>query len=483
MSYIFIYFYLFVGILLVMYYILPKRRRWLVLLAGSMIFYYKLSKTSWNVLIITILISYSMGLLLDYMHNTGKSLIKCRVALAVCLILTTLPLIMTKEGDFVLQSLLHRKTYPWIVPVGLSFYTLQIVSYLVDVSRGRVRAQRNLGKYALFVSFFPQIIQGPIPRYEQMNSQLFDGHSFKEESFIKGIQMIVWGFFLKLMIADKASIVVDAIFLDWEAYRGSYVLVAGILYSIQLYADFLSCLCLAKGVAELFDIHLAENFRQPYLSQSIKEFWGRWHISLSSWLKDYIYIPLGGNRKGKDRKYINLIITFIISGIWHGAGYKYIFWGLMHAFYQIGGEITSNIRDGIFRCIGIEKRGRVRGYIKCLTTCFLVMLAWIIFRAGSLRTGISMLYSMVTVYNPWIFFDDSLLTLGLSWKEWGVLLTSVWLLFKMESLQRNYCIRDKILGQPRVIRWGIYLGAVAVIMVFGTYGYGFDASDFIYGGF
>lgn len=483
MNYISIYFYLFVGILLVVYYILPKRYRWFVLLAGSMVFYYRLSEKGFKMFVVTILLSYSMGYLLDYMHNTGKSVIKCRIALAGCLAIIALPLIVTKEGDFVLQSLLHGRTYSWIVPVGLSFYTLQIVSYLVDVSRGKVRAQKNLGKYALFVSFFPQIIQGPIPRYEQMNPQLFEGHSFKEESFLKGVQMIVWGFFLKLMIADKASIVVNTIFLGWEAYRGGYVLVAGILYSIQLYADFLSCLCLAKGVAELFDIHLGENFQQPYMSRSIKEFWGRWHISLSSWLKDYIYIPLGGNRKGRWRKYIHLIITFSISGMWHGAGYKYIFWGLMHAFYQVCGELTRNSRDKIFCWLGIGTEGRIREYIRCISTCFFVMLAWVIFRAGSLRIGLSMLYSMVTVYNPWIFFDDSLLTLGLSWKEWGVLLVSVWLLYKVEHIQRVCCVREKILRQPRVIRWGIYLGAVAVIMIFGTYGYGFDASDFIYGGF
>ena len=306
------------------------------------------------------------------------------------------PLVVTKNGDFVLKSLLHRKSYPWIVPVGMSFYTLQMISYLVDIFRGKIKAQRNLGKFALFVTFFPQVVQGPIPRYEQLGNQLYEGHPFEEKEFCKGLQLIVWGFFLKLMIADKASIVVNQVFDHWKAYQGCYVLVAGVLYSIQLYTDFLSCVCLSKGVAELFGIHLADNFRRPYLAESVKEFWGRWHISLSSWLRDYIYIPLGG-----------------------------------------------------------------------------------------IREGIAMVYKMITVYNPWIFFDDSLLRLGLSWKEWGMLGISLWVLCKVEQTQEKEVldVRDRILRQPLALQWGFYLAAVAFIMVFGTYGFGFNAADFIYGGF
>ena len=468
MNYISIYFYLFVGILLVVYYILPKRYRWFVLLAGSMVFYYRLSEKGFKMFVVTILLSYSMGYLLNYMHNTGKSVIKCRIALAGCLAIIALPLIVTKEGDFVLQSLLHGRTYSWIVPVGLSFYTLQIVSYLVDVSRGKVRAQKNLGKYALFVSFFPQIIQGPIPRYEQMNPQLFEGHSFKEESFLKGVQMIVWGFFLKLMIADKASIVVNTIFLGWEAYRGGYVLVAGILYSIQLYADFLSCLCLAKGVAELFDIHLGENFQQPYMSRSIKEFLGRWHISLSSWLRDYIYVPLGGNRKGFGRKCINTIIVFAVCGVWHGAGMHFVVWGLLHGVYSL---IDSMIR----------RKGWKMPFGKFVT--FLeVSFAWIFFRADSLRQALGYIYHMVTAGIRTDRIQSVAETLGLTMSEIIIIILGIILVCFVDELCNRKHTNFSFLIQQRqnAFRYAVFYLLLVAIFIFGIYGSGYQTEQFIY---
>ncbi len=503
MIYISLYFYVFVGGMVLLYYVLPKKFRWLVLLAGSIGFYYKISGKGFWVFLATLAAGYGLGIGLesgkrekekkltdgtkesgrDGKAKEGKK--PGRWLLVVGIFLLAVPLVVTKNGDFVLKSLLHRKSYPWIVPVGMSFYTLQMISYLVDIFRGKIKAQRNLGKFALFVTFFPQVVQGPIPRYEQLGNQLYEGHPFEEKEFCKGLQLIVWGFFLKLMIADKASIVVNQVFDHWKAYQGCYVLVAGVLYSIQLYTDFLSCVCLSKGVAELFGIHLADNFRRPYLAESVKEFWGRWHISLSSWLRDYIYIPLGGNRKGRFRKYAHIFVVFTISGIWHGAGYKYLFWGWVHGIYQIGGDLTKGLQNKIYDCLHMEEGGKGRVWCRRLGTWFLVMIAWIIFRADSLREGIAMVYKMITVYNPWIFFDDSLLRLGLSWKEWGMLGISLWVLCKVEQTQEKEVldVRDRILRQPLALQWGFYLAAVAFIMVFGTYGFGFNAADFIYGGF
>lgn len=471
-------FYLFVAVLVLMYYFFPLRYRWVILLVGSLGFYYKLSPEGWWVFLVTIFITYGMGLVLGQIQNRRKK----QVFLFISLLATIMPMCIIKNGNFVL-TIFHKKAYAWIVPIGVSFYTLQMVSYLVDIYHGKINAQKNLGKFALFVSFFPQIIQGPIPRYEQLEHQLYRGNSFNETEFSKGIQMIVWGFFLKLMIADRAGIIVDTIFNNVEAYQGGYVWVAGVLYSVQLYTDFLSCVCLSKGVSQLVGIYLIDNFRHPYMAQSIKAFWGRWHISLSTWLRDYIYIPLGGNRQGKVRKYINLLITFTVSGIWHGAGYKYIFWGWMHGIYQIGGEMTAKLQNHIYNLLDISDGRRARAYFRRLGTFFWVMLAWIIFRAENLRAGIFMLQNMMTVYNPWIFFDDSLLNLGLSLKEWCILIISMLLLVKISVLQESMCIRDKILSQPLIIRWGLYITVIVIIMVFGTYGYGFDANDFIYGGF
>ena len=337
-------------------------------------------------------------------------------------------------------------------------------------------------KYALFISFFPQIVQGPIPRYEQLGKQLYAGHRFDERGFCSGIQMILWGFFLKMMIADKAAVIVNTVFDHPKAYQGGYVLAAAVMYSIQLYADFLSCVCLAQGCAELFGIRLSDNFRHPYFAESVKDFWGRWHISLSSWLRDYVYIPLGGNRRGKLRKYVNIGLTFLVSGIWHGARNKYIGWGLMHAGYEIGGDLTADMQRRIYRKLHLENTAALR-YIRRAWTCFWVMLAWIIFRAGNLKTGLFMLYNMFAVYNPWIFWNDSLLQLGLGWKDWTVLAVSIAILIKVSILQESGSVRDRIAAWPLPFRWGLYILAVMTIVLCGSYGWGYNASDFIYGGF
>ncbi len=485
MVYISLKFYVFTGGLLLLYYLCPMRFRWLVLLAGSLGFYYRISGKSWWVFAVSLCAGYGMGILLEQVRERREKRPgqRDRWILACCIAATVLPLVITKNGNFLLRSLLHKKPYPWIIPLGMSFYTLQMAAYLADVYSGKTKAQRNLGKFALFVSFFPQIVQGPIPRYGQLGPQLYVGHGFDETGFCKGLLRIVWGFFLKLMIADKAAVVVNEVFGNWEAYRGGYVLVAGVLYSIQLYADFLSCVCLARGTAELFGIRLPENFRSPYRAESVKEFWGRWHISLSSWLRDYIYIPLGGNRKGRLRKWLHIFVVFTVSGIWHGAGYKYLFWGWMHGAYQVCGELTGGLQNRLFQVLGFPESGRGRVWLRRAGTWFWVMVAWIIFRAGSLRQGLRMIHGMFTVYNPWIFFDDSLLRLGLSWKEWGVLLVSAAVLWKADRMQEQSDVRERILRQPLVVRWGLSLAAVAGIMVFGSYGFGFDAADFIYGGF
>lgn len=481
MAYISAYYYLFVIILLVFYYVLPLQYRWTILLVGSLGFYYWLSKDSWWMFGITLLFSYLSGILIERNRCIVSKRESVWISRSVfCLILSVLlvilPLIIVRHKIF------QRGSFSLIAPLGLSFYTLQIISYLVDTYKGKISAQKNLAKYALFVSFFPQIVQGPIPRYEQLGAQLYEGHRFDERGFTKGLQMVIWGFFLKMMIADKAGIVVDTVFGDPQTYQGGYVLVAGILYSIQLYADFLACVCLAQGCSELFGIQLTDNFCHPYFAESVKDFWGRWHISLSTWLRDYIYIPLGGSRKGKVRKYINLVITFLVSGYWHGAKNKYIFWGLMHAGYEIGGDMAAGIQKCVYKWLHLSDSW-VEKYLRRFGTFICVMLAWIIFRAQNLRTGLFMLYNMFTVHNPWIFWDDSLFCLGLSWKEWAVLAGSVLILIKVSIMQETFCIRDRILTWPLLARWGFYLRAIIVIIIFGTYGWGFDANEFIYGGF
>lgn len=478
MTYMSFLFYVFVLAAVVLYYITPMKGRWVILLAGSLFFYWQAVETpaGMAVILITIAVAYGAGLLLQKVRK--------RSVLAIAILLMILPWLCIKNGNYVLEVLLHKNAVSWIVPVGISFYTLQIISYLADIYMGRIEAQRNPARFTLYVMFFPQIVQGPIPRYGRLAEQLYTGHSFCERTVMGGFYRILWGFFLKLMIADKAAVVVDEIFGLPYQYTGCYVLVAGVLYSIQLYADFAACISISKGAANLFGIELADNFHHPYLAVSVKDFWHRWHISLSEWLKDYVYIPLGGSRKGRVRTYINLILTFVVSGIWHGAGLRFIVWGLMHAVYQIIGQLTQGIQRKAAGVLKLDEAAGARIWIRRAWTFLCVMMAWIIFRAENLRTGLQMIGGIFRVHNIWIFTNDALLALGIDWKEWIVLLASILLLFVVSLKQeKGVSFSEKIFRQPLYIRWALYLAAIFGIMTFGAYGMGYDSQAFIYGGF
>ena len=260
-------FYLFLVIVLLIYYTVPLRIRWVILLAASGAFYLIAYRTGWWIVLLSALLSYGAGLLLQ--HCTRYR----RLLFGFAVILVSLPWFFIKNGDFLLGLVFHRPPVFWIVPLGISFYTLQILAYLADLYQGNIKAEKNPAKYMLFLCFFPQMIQGPIPRYSALFPQLVKGHRFDEACFVKGCHLLLWGFFLKLMIADRADIIVREIFEHPKQYTGCYILVAGILYNLELYADFLACVKLSQGSAALFGITLSENFKRPYFACSIKEFW------------------------------------------------------------------------------------------------------------------------------------------------------------------------------------------------------------------
>ncbi len=482
MAFISFWFYIFLAVTVGLYYIIPVKFRWLVLLLASLGFYWIICDNSiiaFSILIGMSLLSWLLCLLMDKKNGGRKPI------LVILLLFIALPLLAFKEFGYIFNTFFHKSTpLWWIAPIGFSFYTMQLIAYVSDVYQKKTEPEKNYLKFLLFVSYFPQIIQGPIPRHKQLGAQLIVGHNFDENKFVKGFMMILWGFFLKLCIADKAGIAVDTIFDNFPTYQGFYVLVGGILYSFQLYADFLACTSFAKGFSELVGIDIIDNFARPYFAISVKDFWRRWHISLSSWLKDYIYIPLGGNRKGAFRKYLNILITFAVSGIWHGGGFKFLFWGLMHGLYQIFGELLNPVKKGLKKALHIKDDSQVLRLIQSVWTFFLVMLAWIIFRADNLKTGLSMIKSMFTVPNVWIFTDDSLFSLGLVWKEVIVLLVCLGVLLAVGIIkEKGIAIRDNILKLNIAVRWGIYLALIVFIVIFGTYGFGFDAQAFIYGRF
>lgn len=466
----------FLVITLTSYYIVPKKMRWGVLLVSGMIFYV------WSVpylviyLLFSALTTYAYGRWASNHGKSGKGLLALVICanLAVLLVLKFYPLCEVR---------LPLPALSLILPMGISFYTLQVIAYCVDVWKGKVKAQESFLKYLLFVSFFPQILQGPIPRYEQLKDQLYEGHSFDYETVKSGLQLILWGMFLKMVIADRAAIFVNAVFPKYHLYEGTVLAVAAVLYSIQLYTDFLGCVCIAMGSAECFGIRLQTNFERPYRAVSIRDFWRRWHISLSSWLRDYVYIPLGGNRKGRIRKYGNLLVTFLVSGIWHGAGLQYLFWGLMHGGYQILGEVLIPLRKKVRAALHICETSDAYLFWQRICTFVLVTAAWVIFRAQNLRAGLSILKNIVTDVTPWVFFDGTLYKFGIEARSFLALILCILLLAVVEHFQEKGSVREMIARQHLLVRWGIYLGAMALVLVLGVYGPGYDASQFLYGQF
>ena len=472
MNYTSVWYYLLIIICLCFYYALKKECRWYVLLAGSTVFLIAVSKSliRFSLFAATNILVWYFGKLLEK-HKEKKFLL-------IGITLTLLPLFSVRLMDFS-RLYLHR-IHSFLFPIGISFYTMQMIAYLCDVYADRINPQYNILKFTLYVTWFPQMIQGPIPRYEQLEKQLYEGHAYDTDTFMKGIQLILWGFFLKLMIADKAAIYVNNVFMNYSAYAGIPVLLAGFLYSMQLYTDFLACTSLSQGVSQLFGIQIVNNFDHPYFSESIKEFWRRWHISLSTWLRDYIYIPLGGSRNGQKRTYINLLIVFLVSAVWHGTGLTFICWGIYHVLCQIIGGLTVQYRNDIYKQFRIGEAGKHT--VKRATTFILVMFGWIIFRASSLRAAIKMILSLFT-FNLWTLTDGTLVHMGLDYKEWIVLISSIGILWVIEVLQRKMIIRDWFQKQNTLVRWGIYYLVICAIFLMGTYGYGFNSSDFIYGGF
>ena len=451
------------------YYAVPKKLRWGVLLLSSIIFYVWSVPYLIGYLLFSAVTTYFYGTWTEKHKEHGK------VLLALVILANLAVLLTVKFAPVAGISIL--------APMGISFYTLQVIAYCVDVYKGKAEAQSNFFKYLLFVSFFPQILQGPIPRYNQLKEQLFEGHTFDYKTVKFGFQLILWGMFLKMVIADRAAIFVNAVFPEYHLYEGTVLAVAAVLYSIQLYTDFLGCVCIAMGAAEVYGIKLQTNFERPYMAVSIKDFWRRWLISLSSWLRDYVYISLGGKRKGKLRRYINLMLTFLVSGIWHGSGLQYIFWGLMQGGYQVAGEILQPVRKKVRNVLKIDENSGFYVLWQRACTFVLITSSWVIFRSANLRAGLSMLKRIVTDITPWVLFDGTLYEFGIEARSFMALILCIVLVMVIEHFQEKGNIREMLSQQHIIVRWSIYLGAIALVAVLGVYGPGYSATQFLYGQF
>lgn len=480
----------FAAAVLFLYCLFPLRYRYLVLTAGSLVFACLcLSSIKAGLLFFGTLV---LGYLFSRLLEAGRGQKRSSLLLALSLAVAFFPLVLVKVWDYLtaLQVLPKAAICPIPRPVGLSFYTLILAAYLADIWAGKCDAEKNPARYLLFVSFFPQLIQGPIARYKETGRALAAGHRFADKNFVHGLRLILWGLFLKLVLADRAGVLVDAVFHEVTAYSGGMAALSAVLYSIQLYADFSSCVCLSLGAARLFGIRLPENFCHPYFAISIRDFWRRWHITLSSWLRDYVYIPLGGSRRGRAVKYRNLLLTFLVSGFWHGGSPAFLVWGLLHALYQIAEDALG---------IGAKRKGSEKKTVsfgrtflsripRMLLTFLLVTIAWVIFRAENLRTAALLISRILTGAKGEGAFSEELLRAGTDAKDLAVLAAAVVILFLVSFLQeragnRADALSDRIDTLPAPVRFLLELAAAAVILVFGSYGAGFEAKDFIYGEF
>jgi len=367
-----------------------------------------------------------------------------------------------------------------IATVGISYYMLKSISYIADVYCGKIEPEKRFDKYLLYLSYFPAIVQGPIARYDDLMPKLVSEKKYDVENIKKGLTLILFGFVKKLVIADRIDFLVDRCFTNPSVYSGFALLVSAILYAVQIYADFSGCVDICRGVSRLFDIELGENFRRPYLATSITDFWNRWHISLSSWLKDYIYIPLGGNRKGTAYTYLNIVLVFLISGIWHGSGLTFMVWGLLHAAYQIVSRATSRFRDAAYRKVGLRRD--LSKIITCrrILTFVFVSFAWIFFRAADME--IAFLYIRKMITNSYLSTD--IIHRGLTISQFAVLLLNIIGMFAVEyKTESADCCAERIQKRPWILRMGIYTVLLLDVILFGVYGSGYDISGFLYGGF
>ncbi len=484
MTYVSFAFYIFLIVVLLAYYIMPVKYRWVVLLIGSLSFYLIADKRAFLMVMAISVFSYFMGRWIEKSEDK-----KSKCAMSIGVIVVGLIWLIGKNTA-VFKDFLQDNNLSIIVPLGASFYTLQIISYFVDLYKGKTKAENNVFKFILYTTFFPQIIQGPIPRHNRLGHQLNEGHKFNEQMFIRGFYRILYGFFLKLMIADKAIVVVNAIYrgdngyFDQANYPGLFVVIAVIFNSLRVYTDFAACTSISRGVANMFGIELDENFHRPFLAQSVSETWARWHISLSSWLRDYIYFPLGGSRKGKARKFLNLIITFAFSGFWHGSSLTYVSWGVMMALMMICGEVTRPVQKKCASALGLYERPRSLTAIRRIFTFLCFAFATTFAEATNFKDGLRMYKSLFTTFNPWILLDGSLTNLGLDWMEMGILLACTIALIVISHLQEaGYSLSEMVARRTIVGRFFIYIVVIFAIITFGTYGSGFDASAFLYGGF
>lgn len=518
-------FILFVAMTCILYFVFPKKVKWLVLLIASYTFYFLSSGKLIAFLLASTISIYLAGLALGKIDAKTKQICKGledkqqkkqvkhkaktkkKWIIVITILINFGLLAFLKYFNFIAGNLnsLFKIAIPFkdlVLPLGISYYTLQAVSYVVDVYRGKIEPDKNLGRVALFVSFFPQMTEGPIGRYESLANQLYEPHRFNYRNAKFGVQLMLWGYFKKMVIADRAALFVNEVFGSYAQYSGMAILFAIILYTLQIYAEFSGCIDIVRGTAEIMGIDMAKNFERPFFSRSVQEFWRRWHITLRTWLKDYVFYPISFSKftlklTEKSKKifknsYISklvpaafaLFFVWFGNGIWHGASWKYICYGLYYYIIMILGMILEPLGNKIVKLLKVNtKTFGYKLWQTLRTTCF-VLIGMLIFRAHSLQDAWNMFISIFNFKSIGALIDGTLFHIGCIPQDFIVLLIGTVIMLIVGILQeKGYSIREKIEKQKLPFRWLIYYGVIFAIIILGIYGPGYAASDFIYGQF
>lgn len=525
MNYISIQFLCFVFIAVCLYYLVPAKGRCLIILASSIVFYGLNGKIYLLYIAVTTVITWLATRCFGYLdakfecaisdledkelvakkksHN--KRLKKLIMLLTLLISLGILG--YTKYTNFIISNInLFTKSQfatinNIIVPLGVSFYTFMSIGYMLDVYWKKYEPEKNLLKYATFITYFPHIVQGPIDRYNKMAPELFGEKKFDFDRFRSGVELIIWGFFQKLVIANRLNIFVNSVFSSYKSNYGVVWIVTLALYSVQTYADFSGCMDIARGVSELFGITLQKNFDHPYFAKTIPEFWRRWHISMGEWFKDYLFLPISNSKFVKKnskkigkkwgiearRNFVScfpIIFVWLATGIWHGAGWTFLCWGIYHGILTIGSTLLEDKFAKINEFLHINTTTFAWRLFQMIRTFALCCIGRIFFRSESIGMAFTIFKNLFTKVNIYMLFDQSIYTWGgLDRQDFMMALISIIVMWAVSMMQVRFSVREKINEQNIVFRYiMMYLGIFSVI-IFGIYGSGYDASSFIYGQF
>lgn len=455
---------------------MPHRFRWVLLLLSSCYFYMVFIPKYILILFALILIDYAAGIVIESSSSAWR-----RTWLIVSLAANASMLIFFKYFNFLNGSVtaamsalgFHNPVNDLgiLLPIGLSFHTFQSMSYTIEVYRGNQKAERHLGIFALYVLFFPQLVAGPIERAQHLLHQYREEHFFDYARVMDGVKLMAWGLFKKVVIADRLTILVDHVYAAPGRQSGAELALATYFFAFQIYCDFSGYSDIAVGAAQVLGFNLMSNFNRPYFAKSISEFWKRWHISLSTWFRDYLYIPLGGNRTTTGRWYFNLFFTFLVSGLWHGANWTYVLWGAIHGFYLVASIALSGAKARAASLMGMERRPRIRKALQIAFTFHLTAFAWIAFRASSISD-----FGTIAgrILNPatWRLPAD----LGLSRRDLLIAFLSIAFMEAVHLVQRHRDIGHMLRERPWPVKGLIYAAMALSIVFLGK----FDSHSFIY---